>query len=52
MSHTVWEVLSVWWVVVLVDLSVVYCFLKIASDKKSKPEGYSSDVKISEKLIP
>ena len=33
MNHTLLEVLSVWWVVVVVDLSVVYFFVKLASDK-------------------
>lgn len=33
MNHTLLEVLSVWWIVVLVDLSVVYLFVKLAKDK-------------------
>ena len=34
MNHTIWEVLSVWWIVAVVDLSVVYCFVRLAKDKK------------------
>ena len=31
MNHTLLEVLSVWWIVVVIDLSVVYMFVKIAN---------------------
>ncbi len=31
MNHTLLEVLSVWWIVVVIDLSVVYTFVKIAN---------------------
>lgn len=34
MNHTIWEVLSVWWIVAVFDLSVVYCFVRLAKDKK------------------
>jgi len=33
MNHTLLEVLSVWWIVVLVDLSVVYFFVNLTKDK-------------------
>jgi len=33
MNHTLLDVLSVWWIVVLVDLSVVYFFVKLTKDK-------------------
>ena len=33
MNHTLLEVLSVWWIVVAIDLSVVWCFTRIAKDK-------------------
>lgn len=31
MNHSLMEVLSVWWIVVAIDLSVAYCFIKIAN---------------------
>jgi len=34
MNHTIWEVLSVWWIVAVFDLTVVYCFVRLAKDKK------------------
>lgn len=34
MNHTLWEVLSVWWIVVVFDLSVVYLFVKLANRTK------------------
>ncbi len=34
MNHTLLDVLSVWWIVVLVDLSVVYFFVKLTRDKE------------------
>jgi len=34
MNHTLLEVLSVWWIVALVDLSVVYFFVNLTKDKK------------------
>jgi len=34
MNHTILEVLSVWWIVVLVDLGVVYFFVQVAKDKQ------------------
>ena len=33
MNHTLLEVLSVWWIVLVIDLSVVYFFVKLGSDK-------------------
>lgn len=33
MNHTLLEVLSVWWIVAAIDLSVVCIFLYIARDK-------------------
>lgn len=33
MNHTIIEVLSVWWIVLLIDLSVVYAFVKIANKR-------------------
>jgi hypothetical protein len=34
MDHTLLEVLSVWWIVVVIDLSVVWFFLRMTKDKK------------------
>ncbi len=34
MNHTLLEVLSVWWIVAAVDLSVVYFFVRLASNSK------------------
>ncbi len=34
MNHTLLEVLSVWWIVVVIDLSVVYLFINMTKDKK------------------
>ena len=34
MNHTLLEVLSVWWIVVVVDLSVVLFFVRMTKDKK------------------
>lgn len=31
MNHTLLEVLSVWWIVAVVDLSVVWFFVRIAN---------------------
>ena len=36
MSHTLLDVLSVWWIVVAVDLGVCYCFIKIVRDTENK----------------
>ncbi len=33
MNHTLLEVLSVWWIVLVVDLSVVYMFVRVARHK-------------------
>lgn len=33
MSHTLLDVLSVWWIVVVFDLSIVYAFVRLAKDK-------------------
>ena len=46
------EILSVWWLKVLFDPTIVYCFLKVAAGSKNKPDNYTSNVKISEKVIP
>ena len=32
MNHTLLEVLSVWWIVVAIDLSVVYAFVRIVKN--------------------
>jgi hypothetical protein len=50
MNHTIWEVLSVWWIVVLVDLAVCYCFVKIAKEKNSY--NSKSKNKINHKNLP
>ena len=34
MNHTLIEVLSVWWIVLVVDLSVVYFFVNLANKHK------------------
>lgn len=34
MTHTLLEVLSVWWIVVTVDLTVVWFFVRMTQDKK------------------
>jgi hypothetical protein len=46
------DVLSVWWIKVVLDLTIVYCFLKVASNKETKPVNYSTEEKISQNLIP
>lgn len=33
MNHTLLEVLSVWWIVVAVDLSVVWFFVNLTKNK-------------------
>ena len=33
MNHTLLEVLSVWWIVVVIDLSVAWFFLNLTKDK-------------------
>ena len=33
MDHTLLDVLSVWWIVVVIDLSVVYFFVNLTKDK-------------------
>ena len=33
MNHTLMEVLSVWWIVLVVDLSVVYFFVRLVKNK-------------------
>ncbi len=33
MNHTLLEVLSVWWIVLVVDLSVVYMFVRLTRHK-------------------
>jgi hypothetical protein len=35
MQHNIMEVLSVWWIVVAIDLFVVYMFVKIANGSKT-----------------
>ena len=34
MNHTLMEVLSVWWIVLVVDLSIVYFFVNLANKNK------------------
>ena len=34
MNHTLLEVLSVWWIVVVIDLSVVWFFIRMTQDKE------------------
>lgn len=34
MSHTIYDVLTVWWMVVVFDLSIVYLFISIAKNKE------------------
>ena len=34
MNHTLLEVLSVWWIVVVIDLSVAWFLLRMTKDKK------------------
>ena len=34
MNHGILDVLSVWWIVVAIDLLVVYTFVKIANRSK------------------
>ena len=36
MDHTLLDVLSVWWIVVVIDLSVVYFFVNLTKDKKNR----------------
>ena len=31
MRHDLWDVLSVWWIVIAVDLFVTYLFIKLAN---------------------
>jgi len=33
MRHTIWDVLSVWWIVLLIDFSVTYMIVYITKDK-------------------
>jgi hypothetical protein len=33
MDHSLLDVLSVWWIVVAIDLSVVYFFVNLTKDK-------------------
>ena len=33
MDHSLLDVLSVWWIVVVIDLSVVYFFVNLTKDK-------------------
>lgn len=34
MNHTLLEVLSVWWIVVVIDLSVAWFIIRTTKDKK------------------
>jgi hypothetical protein len=44
------EVLSVWWIKVVLDLTIVYWFLKIANNNK-KNDYYDFKSKIDENII-
>lgn len=52
MNHTLLEVLSVWWVVALIDLSVVYVFWKIANNKKTDTVYYLNKADLPDNHIP
>lgn len=51
MNHGLMDVLSVWWIVLLVDLSVVYAFYRLV--KKTTPDSYyKNNSKIPKDLLP
>ena len=45
------EVLSVWWIKVVLDLCIVYAFIRVAKDK---PTNYyqKNNVEIPDKFLP
>jgi|TARA_B100001094_G_C17871077_1_gene642160 hypothetical protein len=43
MNHSLLDVLSVWWIKVVIDVFVVYLFLKVAKGSDKNHEKHTSD---------